>query len=402
MEHRRVLAFLDLDPALVERDRAERAELVTAAIAQVFVAPQFRFLRRKGITVDRRLRRAADGPDIFQPGEARAFVKQVVGRKRREPEMLPPEGFLFPAMPIQNFREQPARLLFRRPLQHVGRHIRRELGDDRVDPLQPGGDDLARFAFRRDRPLDPRALRDEDRALRLQPVPQRGSGNAIVAVVPGDERPLGHANQPEITEFQPGLDLGKRQVRFGKADGPGKTVERLELLDGVAFEAGAEPIPHDAVEIDEALAAQQLVNLFFARGIPAHESLQRRRLVGREMIDVQIREFLELGHHEVDEPLEGRLLVRPRQRPVRRAAQCSIGAGEGIAEQIFETALPRERIAFEIEEDVARRRFRQKRQAEPRHGGQQFMEDLPRFPTLHLNSRLFAQPFIGLTGTAVR
>ena len=75
MKHRRVLAFLDLDPALVERDRVEGAKLVTAAIAQVFAAAQFRFLRRKGIAVDRRFCCAAEGADIVQPGEAGTFVK---------------------------------------------------------------------------------------------------------------------------------------------------------------------------------------------------------------------------------------------------------------------------------------------------------------------------------------
>ena len=102
MKRRGVLALLDVDPALVERDRVDLAEFVTAAIAQVFVAAQFGFLRRKGIAMDRRLRRAADSADIFQTRETGAFVKQVVGRRAREPEMLPPQGLFFPAMPIQS------------------------------------------------------------------------------------------------------------------------------------------------------------------------------------------------------------------------------------------------------------------------------------------------------------
>src|SRR5438270_6280791 len=44
MERRRVLTLLDVDPAFVERDRVERAEFVAAAITQIFVAAQFRFL----------------------------------------------------------------------------------------------------------------------------------------------------------------------------------------------------------------------------------------------------------------------------------------------------------------------------------------------------------------------
>ena len=90
-----------------------------------------------------------------------------------------------------------------------------------------------------------------------------------------------------------------------------------------------------------------------------------------------------------------------RKRPVRGADECSIGTGEGVAEQIFETPLPYERIAFEIEEDVAWRWLRQKRQAEARHDRQQFMEDLSGFPACHLNARLFAHPLIGVAGTAI-
>jgi hypothetical protein len=32
------------------------------------------------------------------------------------------------------------------------------------------------------------------------------------------------------------------------------------------------------------------------------------------------------GHHEIDEPLEGRLLLRPRQSPVCRTGERCIGA----------------------------------------------------------------------------
>ena len=120
------------------------------------------------------------------------------------------------------------------------------------------------------------------------------------------------------------------------------------------------------------------------------------------MIDVQIRKLLEPRHDKVDEPLEGGFLFGPRKGPVRGADHSSVGAGEGVTEQIFAASLPRERIAFKIEEDVARRRLRQKRQAEARHDRQQFMEDLSRFPACYLNSRLFAHPLIAVARTAIR
>ena len=45
---------------------------------------------------------------------------------------------------------------------------------------------------------------------------------------------------------------------------------------------------------------------------------------------------------------------------------------------------------------------RQKRQAEPRHDRQQFMENLSRLPAFNLDARLFAHPLIGMAGTAIR
>ena len=118
MKRRGILALLDVDPSLVERYRVDLAKFFAAAIAQIFVAAQFGLLRRKRIAVDRCLRRAPEPrrhiPDPARPG---AFIQQVIGCERREPEMLPPLGLFFSTMPIQDLREQPARLLFRRPFQ---------------------------------------------------------------------------------------------------------------------------------------------------------------------------------------------------------------------------------------------------------------------------------------------
>ena len=64
-------------------------------------------------------------------------------------------------------------------------------------------------------------------------------------------------------------------------------VELLELLDRVALDAGTQRLTHDGVEIHEALAAQEPVELLGARGVAAHQPLEGRRLVVAEVVDVR-------------------------------------------------------------------------------------------------------------------
>ena len=68
--------------------------------------------------------------------------------------------------------------------------------------------------------------------------------------------------------------------------------ERLDFLDGVAFNTGANAPTHDAVEVDEEFRAQHTVDLFFPRRVTTHQTLERRRLVRCIMIDVKACESL--------------------------------------------------------------------------------------------------------------
>ena len=50
----------------------------------------------------------------IQPGQAGTLVEEILGRQVAKPEILPPNGLVFPAVPIQHERKKPARLLLRR------------------------------------------------------------------------------------------------------------------------------------------------------------------------------------------------------------------------------------------------------------------------------------------------
>ena len=107
------------------------------------------------------------------------------------------------------------------------------------------------------------------------------------------------------------------------------------------------------MEIDEPLAPEKAVKLLLARGIPAHEALEGTGFVCREMIDMQVGILRPTRHDEIDELLERGLLTSGIERPPAEGCWL-VGRRGRPAEQIFEPADTDERVALDIEEDVAR------------------------------------------------
>ena len=106
------------------------------------------------------------------------------------------------------------------------------------------------------------------------------------------------------------------------------------------------------------LRAQQIVDLVLARRVAAHQALQRRRLVGREVVDVQVGIGLQALRHEVDEALERRPLLLPIGGPIARVSRRRRQSSDvKIPEQKLQPAVADERITLEVEEDVACRGF---------------------------------------------
>src|SRR5262245_60396527 len=89
----------------------------------------------------------------------------------------------------------------------------------------------------------------------------------------------------------------------------GEAVEWLKLLDGVALDTRTDRLPHDAIEVDEDDGSQKLVQFISARAVPAHEPLHGGRLVRRVVIDVHAGVAPAAFDYEVDQPLEGALLL---------------------------------------------------------------------------------------------
>ena len=132
-------------------------------------------------------------------------------------------------------------------------------------------------------------------------------------------------------------------------------VERLQLLDRVAFDPGTESLTYDRVEIHEALASEELVELLSACCVAAHQTLESRRLVVAEVVDVRAGIRGERLHDAIDGGLERGTLVSVCKRPEtlilpRRGGRTRRTAPQ--PEQILAAAFAGEPRALQIEEQV--------------------------------------------------
>ena len=118
----------------------------------------------------------------------------------------------------------------------------------------------------------------------------------VVALDLGEER--------LVARLEPGLERDDRVVAALHLGVALEAVERLDRLDRVARGRGAERLADDAVEVDEHLAAEEVVDLVLARPVLAHQPGQRGALVGGVVVDVQPGVPAAALDEPVDEPLE--------------------------------------------------------------------------------------------------
>ena len=220
-----------------------------------------------------------------------------------------------------------------------------------------------------------------------EPVAQRERRAAVLLVVGRDP-----VEQRAVSLRAPAL-VGDDRVRAApdrrSADEPR---ELLGLLQGVCLGADDDRLADDRQQVDEHPTAQQVVDLALAAAVLAHQPLDHAALVATVVVKVHVGVVLEALVHEVDQALEGGLLARPVVRP-DRSVLGAVRPAEHEPEQELEP--PRgleDRVVFEVEHDVAKRRLRQQVEPTP-------LLDLPRAPdqapfplALELDRRLLAQP----------
>ena len=136
--------------------------------------------------------------------------------------------------------------------------------------------------------------------------------------------------------------------------------EDLHLLEPVARHRGDDPAAHDLEQVDEDAAAQQVVDLRLAGAVAAHQPAQRGDLVGGVVVDVHVGVLAQARVDEVDERLERGLLARVVVGPERREVVVRV---EHAPEVLEAPVLVPERVALDVEEEVAGRGVGQEREA---------------------------------------
>ena len=154
-------------------------------------------------------------------------------------------------------------------------------------------------------------------------------------------------------------------------------------------------MPDDGEEVDEDVAAEQVVDLLLARAVEAHQALEHDRLVGRVVVDVHVWIGAQALVEEVDELLERALLALAVVRPEGSEGRPAVLAPED-AEEVLEPAVGRpERVALDVEEDVARRGLRQQLEAALRRRLEQVIRVPPGHACAVLERGLVAQRLEG-------
>ena len=351
---RRPLA--QIDRSMLEVDRLDLAKSRRRLASRlVYLVPfiETRVLRRELVAIDSTssFRR----PQAFhelEPREAIWLVEELVVGHPVESEVFPPVDLVLASMPLEELSEDPLSLLFAgSPCWKTrGKCLR-----DRTDAREPLGELLAGLGDRLGRARHWMAVSSLYlQAQPLEPLAQLESRDAVVLVVRLDRlldlrRQRAGVSPCDRILDRPELPRGLPEIHLAR-----QPIERLELLDRVAVDARSQTLTNHAIEVDEDLGAQQLIELVGAGGIPSHEPLHRGRFVGRVVIDVHRRVVAATLEDRIDESLERLLFFVRRQRPELLVTNATAAVTEGVPEEVVEAAVLRLPIAFEIQKDVER------------------------------------------------
>ena len=273
-----------------------------------------------------------DSPVYVEPADRLAVLEQLLRRHVRLVEHRPPDGLALAIVVVEELVPRARGLIARREQRLAQRGA---LGLLRLDRLR-----LLRLR-QRERP----ELRECLPTPLEQPVREHARADAVLAVVRLDLR------QDRVVALDhPALELDDRGAAVLDRREAVEVEQVLDLLQPVPRPRDHQPAPDDAVEVDEHLAPQEVVELGLARAVAAHHPPQRRDLVLRVVVDVHVRVLREPRVDEVDELLERRLLLLAARRPQRLERVVAVAE----APEVLEAALGvPERVALEVEEEVA-------------------------------------------------
>ena len=266
---------------------------------------------------------------------------ELLGVERLVVEVLPPLRLVLAAVVLEQVGEEPPRLALLR--------AREQGGFDALPLLEQRLRLLARLPLLRRRP--PGEL---GRTELQQPAVQLVERAAVLLVVGADR-----VEDVLRARLQPLLERDGRAAPAADVLRALEAVELLDLLDRVAVEREPERLLRDPIEVDEHLAAEQLVELGLARPVLAHQALERRPLIRRVVVDVHAGEPAAALVDQVEQALEPGALGIAVERPDAVVLRDAVVVEVEPAEQVLEAApglVPG--VALEVEPDVAGRRLR--------------------------------------------
>ena len=303
-----------IDRSMLEIDRLDLGDgrgLLAAWFESLVSFVEVGVLRRELVAVDHdaalRSLQAALEPE---PRDARSLVEELVLGHAVESKVFPPVDLVFASVPLEELREDPLRLLG--PVA-VDRELRGQGLGHGANVRQSILELLIRLGERRGGSRDgltPIAFRFQTKP--LQPIAQPERRDAVVAIVRADRLSDRGSQGGRVPPRDRVLDGAQVPGGLPKIDLAREPVERLKLLDGVAVDSRAEPLPNHAVEVNEDLSAKELVELIGPSPVPPHEPLHRGRLIGRVVVDVHGGIPPATLDDQVDETFERPLLLGRR------------------------------------------------------------------------------------------
>ena len=273
----------------------------------------------------------------LEPADRGAVADELVVVELRPAEPGPPLGPRLALVVVEQVREQPPRLAL--------------LGADEQPRLQGLACGVSFLGlFRRRALVGRQPPRHGGRPDRAQPLVQLERRAAVLLVVA-----LDLFEDRVVARLDPLLEANDRLVaarHLGRALEP---VELLDRLDRVAVGRGPQRLLDDAVEVDQHLLAQEVVDLLLPRSVLAGEAGQGRALVRGVVVDVHPRVLRTARDDPVDELLERDALVVAVSPPHRVVDDLAGVVAEAVAEEVLEPARGLvERMALHVEPDVAR------------------------------------------------
>src|SRR5215211_9199431 len=333
-----------------ERDRASKRHSPLLVVDAHVVTPLRRgidgrpadlvFLRRERERVLVGLLDLHGLADGLEPADRLARVLELLRVERQVVEVGPPLRPPLATVVVEELREEPARP------PHLG--VGEELVAHAV-ALLLSLDGLLFLLLRLARNMPWQVGPQPE-----EPAVEPERREAVLFVVGGDA-----LEERALPGLEPGLEVEDGlapAVDLRLAD---EAVELLHPFDRVAGHRSAERLLRHAEEVDEHLAAQEVVHLLLARPVLAREARERGALVLRIVVDVHAGEAPAAFDEVVDELLEGAPLLVPVAGPDGAVELLAVLRELDPAEEELEPPaglVPG--VALEVEPDVARRRLR--------------------------------------------